>query len=274
MKHPGFKLLVLLLVINLFAINNTWAQSGRVRSNNGNSNAGSINRPTTTTPQPQPTTEESVPVYKPNVLPKGTVIDLHLNSSLSSKTAKKGEEFYINVSDPVIIGNQLLLSKQARVKCHIINAQAAGRKGRNGYITIGFDELVLDTGETFKLNATLVSVVNRTDEVIDENGEGKIKDPSKGKNVPVAVGTSAGVGATIGAVAGGGAGAGIGAGVGAGVALGGAILAKGKDIELLSGSKLQVRLDAELKLKSSSEENKVEENKVNATDKTGNAQPK
>jgi hypothetical protein len=233
MKKSALLLALLLLSGSLIS---SQAQSGRVRP-----------RPNSQ-PAPATKTAESTKITF-NIIPKDTIIDLHLDRSLSSKTSQKGEEFVINVSKPVLVNDQLLLGSSARVKCHIISVQPAARKGRNGTLTIGFDELILDSGEKIKLHATLVSVVDRSDEdVIDENGEGKIKNPAKGKNVPVTIGTSAGVGGTIGAIGGGAAGAGIGAGVGAGIGLGSVLLAKGQDVELLAGSRLQVKLDADLNL--------------------------
>jgi hypothetical protein len=183
------------------------------------------------------------------LLPKGTLIDLFLDKSLSSKTNVKDEEFIAKVSDPVAVDDHILLSPNTAVKCHIISVQPAAHKSHNGSITIGFDELLLDDGSKIPLHATLISVVERTDEVVDDEGEGKIKNPAKGKNAPVAVGTGAGVGATIGAISGGGAGAGIGGAIGAGAGLGSILLAKGKDVELLAGSRLKIKLDADIYLK-------------------------
>lgn len=232
-----------LILISLFA-NLVNAQSGRVKQRDTNQ-PNSLSRKTNTTDNSSTTEIAKTTLDR---IPKNTLINLHLDQSLSSKTAKKGEEFIVRVSEPVIVKDQIVLTSTANVKCHIINAEPAARKGHNGSITIGFDELILDDGTKIPLKATLFSVINRTDQVIDEDGEGKIKDPSKGRNKVGTVATQTGVGAGIGGIAGGAAGAGIGAGIGAGLGLGGVLLAKGRDIELLAGSRLQVRLDIDILL--------------------------
>ncbi len=227
-------LFALILSLNLM-IGMVVAQSGRVRSRD-DKRSGGISGTRNNSPLER--------ANSPQLIPKGTIIELKLDQSLSSKTNNKGDEFSITVAEPVFVNDRLILSPGALVKCQLINVQSAGRKGRNGSITIGFNELILDDGRPLRLFATLVSVANRKDDVIDEDGEGKVKQPSKGKNVPVRVATSTGVGAAVGAISG--IGAAIGAGIGAGAAIGSVLVAKGQDVELLSGSLLQVRLDADL----------------------------
>ncbi len=231
-----------LILVSLF-VNNVAAQSGRVKSRDTNA-PNSLSRSSNTNDSNSST--KTTPKAEANSIPKNTLINLHLDQSLSSKTAKKGEEFIVRVSEPVIVNDQIVLTSTANVKCHIISVAPAARKGHNGSITIGFDELILDDGTKIPFHASLFSVVNRTDQVVEEDGEGKIKDPSKGKSKVGTVATQTGVGAGIGGIAGGAAGAGIGAGIGAGLGLGGVLLAKGRDIELLSGSRLQVKLDADI----------------------------
>ncbi|KAF0240545.1 MAG: hypothetical protein FD167_4147 [bacterium] len=234
----------LALILISLLINSVAAQSGRVKSRDTNT-PNSLSRSSSTSDN-NSSVKQTTPKAEANSIPKNTLINLHLDQSLSSKTAKKGEEFIVRVSEPVIINDQIVLTSTANVKCHIINVAPAARKGRNGSITIGFDELILDDGTKIPFRASLFSVINRTDQVVEEDGEGKIKDPSKGKSKVGTVATQTGVGAGVGGIAGGATGAGIGAGIGAGLGLGGVLLAKGRDIELLSGSRLQVRLDADI----------------------------
>lgn len=239
----------LFLIANLFSVN-VFAQSGRVKSRDTNT-PNSLSRSNSN----NSTTPSANAVATASKIPKNTLLNLHLDQSLSSRTNKKGEEFIVRLSEPVFVNDQLALAR-ASVKCHIINVEAAARKGKNGTLTIGFDELILDDGTKIPLKASLFSVVNRTDQVVEEDGEGKIKDPSKGRSKVGTVATQTGVGAGIGAITGGVAGAGIGAGIGAGVGLGGVLLAKGRDIELLSGSRLQIRLDTDILLNRTSDTTK------------------
>ncbi|MBL8151985.1 MAG: hypothetical protein JNN15_18850 [Blastocatellia bacterium] len=232
-----------LLIVIVFSGTST-AQSGRVRSNSPAS-SGSINEPSRNSSTASRPVKETT-VATGNFVPKGSMMELRLDSSLSSKTSKKGDEFIAPLSEPLLIDGRMIIPKSAYVKCHVINAQPAKRNRTNGTITIGFDELVLETGETFKFTGTLVSIADRRDDVVEEEGEGKIQNKRKSGNVPVTVGTTAGVGAVIGAVSGGGAIAG--GAIGAGVGLGSILLSKGQDIELFAGMRLQVRIDNDLNL--------------------------
>lgn len=252
LAKKAFLLSLTLLLISIF-VNEANAQSGRVKQRE-NSQPNSLSRnpnSTNNNANVEASEKEKLTKSSSSRIPKNTLLNLHLDQSLSSKTTKKGEEFITRVSEPVIVNDEIILTSTASVKCHIISVEPAARKGKNGSITIGFDELLLDDGTKIPLRATLFSVVSRTDQVVEEDGEGKIKDPSKGRNKAGTIATQAGVGAGVGTIAGGAAGAGIGAGIGAGLGLGGVLLAKGRDIELLSGSRLQVRLDADIFLTSS-----------------------
>jgi hypothetical protein len=223
-------LFVLILSVNLVSI--TAAQSGRVRSRESSSSPSAAVKPVT---------------GAQNVIPKGTVIELRLNQSLSSKTNMKGEEFLAPIAEPVFVRDRLVLTPSTPVLCHIISVEPAKRNRNNGSLTIAFDEVVVD-GQKVTLHATLVSIAQKSDEVLDEEREGKIKDPKKNKSAPVTIGSSAGIGATIGAIGGAPGGAIGGGAIGAGVGIGSILLSKGQDIELLSGTRLQIRLDNELKL--------------------------
>lgn len=238
--------LVALTLSLLFLSSAALAQSGRVRSKENS--GGGLNGTKNSEETPNRVNPDGTPATKPTAIPKNTFINLHLDQSLSSKTNTKGEEFVVRVSNAVTVDGFVMLSRDTKVKCHIISVQPAGRKRRNGYITIGFDKIILEDGRELPLHASLYSVIERTEGVVDEDGEGTIKDPTKQKSTAATVAIPAATGGAIGAIGGGAAGAGIGAGVGAGVALGGVLLSKGRDIELLAGSKLQIKLDGDLKV--------------------------
>ena len=76
--------------------------------------------------------------------------------------------------------------------------------------------------------------------------EGEVEGKSTTKRNVVFIGGGAGAGALIGAVAGGGKGAGIGAAVGAGLGTLGALVSKGNDVEVASGTEVAMSLDREV----------------------------
>lgn len=235
-----FKTVSILLTFLMFS-SPVFAQSGRVRPS----------------AKPEPRSNADFEPTRPRrvetLIPEGTLMELRLEQTIDSRTSKKGEVFTAPVAEPVVVDGRMILPASAAVVCRIINVEPAARKRRNGSITIGFEELVLVTGERYRVKATLVSIADRREDVVDEGGEGKIKSPAKNKSAPVIVGTSGGIGATIGAIGGGAGGAATGGAIGAGVALGSVLLTKGQDITLVSGMRLQIRLDKELELAQASE---------------------
>lgn len=239
--------LIALTLVLLLLSSGAFAQSGRTHSKENS--GGRLNGTKSSEEAPSARANpDGTAIPKPTAIPKDTFINLHLDQSLSSKTNTKGQEFVVRVSNAVTVDGFIMLSRDTRVKCHIISVQPAGRKRHNGYITIGFDTIILEDGRELPLHASLYSVIERTEGVVDKDGEGTIKDPTKPKSTVTTVAIPTATGGAIGAGVGGAAGAGIGAGVGAGVALGGILLSKGRDIELLAGSKLQIKLDGDLKV--------------------------
>jgi hypothetical protein len=240
MKPQAAKLFVLLAIF-LLSSGVGLAQSGRKTD----TNSGTLGNPRPADSGPRGFNRTAV---NRGTIPSGTVIELSLNESLSSKTAKKGDTVYLKLAEPVIINDLLIIGRNTSVRGYIINAESAGRKGKNGTLTIGFEEMTIDNGQKLQLKATLVGVATRSERVIDEGGEGKINDPTKRTNTAGTVINSTAIGTTIGAISGGGGGAITGAGIGAGIGVGSVLLTKGREILLISGSRMQIRLDSDLVL--------------------------
>jgi hypothetical protein len=228
--------LTMAIIVALAAISITsHAQSGRIKSS-GNKPANAA------TPTNPPVKVNTL------VVPKGTVIKLHILNELSSKTAQRGEKLVLKTSEPVLINDKPVIPEEVEINCHIINAQAASRDSKNGSVTIGFDEVVWLNGDKLPISASLVSVINRTDKVLDKNGEGKVNSPAKSTSTPIRVAKGAGLGGVVGGIKGGIAGAGKGAATGAGSSMGRILIAKGKDVDLLAGSEMEISLDSDLKI--------------------------
>jgi len=176
-------------------------------------------------------------------IPADTVFHLKMNQGLSSRTAKVGDRFTARVTAPVVVGRVVAVPEGGTVYGKVTAVTKAARR-QNGTIGVSFHKLALPSGETYKIYGSLTSLEDEKGGEVGEEGEVKGKSTTK-RNV-IFIGGGAGVGAAIGAAAGGGKGAGIGAAIGAGVGAAGALLSKGHEAEVASGTEIGMALDRAL----------------------------
>jgi hypothetical protein len=163
------------------------------------------------------------------VIPAGQELDVRLQTSLSSETAKVEQRFDATTVADLLEDNRVLIPAGSRVRGVVSAVDPAGRGvDRKGSLTLSFDQLTIN-GRTYDMRGQATSVFESRG-VRDEAGT---------------AGVGAGVGGVIGGVLGGVKGAVLGAIIGAG----GAIAATdGKDIELPAGTIVRVRVDEPLRL--------------------------
>jgi len=175
---------------------------------------------------------------------EGTKIRFTINQSLSTKTAREGDDFSGVVSHSVRQGDQVVIPEGSVIRGRVSHVQRPGRVKGRGELGLRFDELELPNGQTYDLSASLTSLDESEKESVDE--EGQVKSEGTKKRDAATIGGGAGIGAIIGAIAGGGKGAAIGAGAGAAAGTGAVLLTRGKDVELKRGSELAIQLDRPL----------------------------
>jgi type IV secretion system protein VirB10 len=172
-------------------------------------------------------------------LPTDTFFRLRLNQGLSSKTAQVDDQFTAQVIAPVVRENLVVVPEGATIQGRVTSVQPAARR-RSGTIAVSFEKLILPDGGEYSIRGSLANHQEEVDE------EGRVKGKSTTKRDVIFIGGGAGVGAVIGAAAGGGKGAGIGAAIGAGVGVAGALLRKGYEAEVKSGTEIGMVLDQEI----------------------------
>ncbi|HVR70923.1 MAG TPA: hypothetical protein VMT87_08765 [Vicinamibacteria bacterium] len=162
------------------------------------------------------------------VLPEGTEIQVRLEESLSSKTARREDRFEATVALPLRDAQgRVAIPAGTRVRGIVAAVEEAERPARPGRLDLSFDTIYLDERTATPLRAHLVSV----EENLDRSETGK------------RAGIGAVVGGVLGSLIGGTKGALIGAVLGG---AGGVVATAGEEVTLPAGSILTLRLDRSL----------------------------
>lgn len=216
------------------------ARSGAAYS--GPPHPGSISRPTSTAEAPLQDTFVRVP--------EGTSIQLRLTSTLSTRTSKTGDAFDATVTEPVYVPgtSEIAIPAGSTVKGSLGQVERPGRVSGTASLQLRYETISLPSGEHASLQASTAAVRDKESSKVDQ-GEGTVKGKkSTGRDVATVGGTTA-LGAIIGGIAGGGKGAAIGAGVGAAAGTGGVLMTRGKEIDLPSGTIVEIKLLRDLEVR-------------------------
>lgn len=194
----------------------------------------------TVTPQPAPIQYYTVAA--------DTVIRVRLNDELNSGTARVGDRFSANVTEPVHAGGGVeVVPVGSKVWGRVTTVSRAQRR-KPGNITVAFNSVELPNGRTAVVNGSLTTL--QADDVNADN-EGTVKGTSNRKRDAVFVGGGAATGAIIGAIAGGGKGAAIGGILGGALGTGARVLENEKEAEVKSGTEFGVILNRAVSLPAS-----------------------
>ena len=171
-----------------------------------------------------------------SVISVGTTLRVRLEDDLSSKESKVGDRFTATVMDPEAY-------EGARVLGHISSIRKSGRVEGRTSMNFRFDSIETRSGSRGTMRAELVRVYDpeaESSKRVDE--EGSVESSSRGKQTLKRGGIGAAAGAVLGAIVGGGKGAAIGLIVGGAAGAGSIAIEGSKELELLSGTELLIRV--------------------------------
>jgi len=187
------------------------------------------------------TTVTKVPVAKVYNVPGATRIRVRINEEISSKTAKVGDTFSNNVTEPVYSDSGVIVIPAGSTILGRIDAVVPAKKGGNpGAIEVSFIEVKLPNGTKHAINGSLTDL-NSDDAKSDNEGTAS-GDKMKNRKIIFIGGGGAG-GAVLGAAVGGAKGALIGGIIGAGAGLLGERFTKGEEAKVKSGTEFGVVLN-------------------------------
>ena len=222
--------LLVLLTLGVTSVAPVMAQKRRVR------------RPVRRVATKPVVTKPAVVYYNVNA---GEVLRVRMNQTISSETARVGDQFATTVVDPVYAGGVEVIPAGSVVTGRVTTVDRASRKSQSGSLGVHFVAVRLPTGITRTLNGDLSDLSGGE---MNSDNEGEVSGRSATKRNVVFIGGGAATGALIGAIAGGGKGAGIGALIGGGLGTAGALFSKGHEAVVKSGTEFGVVLNQTLSL--------------------------
>ncbi len=174
-------------------------------------------------PPPPPTTA---------VVPAGTVVEVRLQESLSTKTNQAGESFEMQLDEDLIVDGKLLAPEASRVIGRLTHVKKSGKVEGLAQLEMDLQKIVVGD-EEYSLKSNILSY----------EAEGTVKEDAK------KIGIATGVGALIGAIAGGKKGAAIGTAVGAGAGTGTVLATSGEEVEFKIEQLFKFTLERETEMK-------------------------
>jgi type IV secretion system protein VirB10 len=200
--------------------------------------------------QPPADTPPAAPAKKTYTVPAGTKVLLQIRSAVNTKSAKPGDGVYLASTFPVVVGNRVMIPAGVYVQGIVDRVARAGRVKGRAQLDMHFSSIIFPNGTVVEIPGVINSLPGAKDRKV-KGDEGTIEqDSNKGKDVARAaeIGLEgAGIG-TIGGAATGHPleGAAIG-GLG-GVAVGAvvALFTRGDDINIESGTPVEMVLQRPL----------------------------
>lgn len=174
---------------------------------------------------------------------EGSVLQLTLNGTLSTRRNRQGDLFTATVAEPLLLpgSTQPLIPTGSTVSGVLTRIQRPGRVKGTGEMHMRYDRLSIPGVGEYALSATTSGLGDTRTGKLDEN-EGTLKGKTSHGRDTAEIGGATAAGAVIGGVAAGPAGAGVGALIGASAGLTGVLITRGRDIDLPSGTTLQIKL--------------------------------
>jgi hypothetical protein len=177
-------------------------------------------------------------------IPAGAHVLLRMVSSVSTRTAKAGDQVYLQTASPIAADGRILVPVGTYVQGTVAESKRSGRVKGRAEIALHLDTLTLASGQAFKIAPHLASVDSGTTGQKVEGDEGAVKQSAGKLQDTGRIAILAGTGAALGAIVDRNwAGAGIGAAAGGAVGIATALLTRGKEVDLRAGSTLDVVFD-------------------------------
>ena len=185
------------------------------------------------------------------VVPAGTKVPLVLKQGISTKNARVGDPVFAVTSFPVAINDRIAIPSGTYVQGEITEVRRGGRVHGRAEVLLHFRTLIFPSGYTVSLPGALEAAPDSMNTQVKDS-EGKVQADGQNGQKAGTVAKTAGTGAAIGGLSTGSIkGAAIGGGIGSAVGLATAMLTRGNDVRLESGTTVDMVFERSVTLDAS-----------------------
>jgi len=189
---------------------------------------------------------QSSPTLGAAEIPKGTHVLLRMVNSVTTRTARAGDQVYMRTASPVGVSDSIVVPVNSYVQGVITSVKRGGRVSGRAELSLRLDTLTLPAGRTLRLSGAVHSVDSQgSTQRVEQEGvirQGSDSDRDTGR-ILITAGSGAALGAMVDRTL---QGAAIGGGAGGAVGLATVMLTRGRDVELRQGVTIDVVLDRPL----------------------------
>jgi type IV secretion system protein VirB10 len=180
-------------------------------------------------------------------VPSGTKVLLMLKNSVSSRNAKPGDGVFLESTFPVVENGRVVIPAGTFVQGVVDSVKRSGRVKGRAELLLHFTTLVYPNGYTVTMPGSLESSDSSDSQKVKDK-EGTVRaDGNKGRDAGT-IATTTGTGVLIGGLSRGVKGGLIGGGIGAAVGVATAMLTRGDEVRIESGSSVEMVLQRPLDL--------------------------
>lgn len=192
-----------------------------------------------TLPPPQNTSASGL------VIPRGTRVLMALTSPLHSTSGNVGSGVYMEVIAPVVQQDQVVVPAHTYVQGTVEGSRRPGHFNRSSEFRFRFSAMIFPNNSVLAIDGILQSIPGaKTVRARGDEGTLRTVDQTEKLLFPAAAGAVGG--AIIGSVARFGIGTFAGAGLGAGIGMGDVLLQRGDDIDLPTGTRIEMVLRSDI----------------------------
>ncbi len=191
------------------------------------------------------------PAANPNTVtvPAGTKLALELKHAISTKGTQEGAAVYAQTTFPFALNDRILIPAGTYVQGRISHIERGGHIKGRAEVLMHFTTLIYPSGYTVVLPGSLESAPG-VDKTGIKDKEGTLRQDSQAGDEATTIASAAGSGAVVGALSNGAKGGLIGAGVGGAVGTAIALLGRGRDVNLPSGTTFEMVIQRDVQLDS------------------------
>jgi hypothetical protein len=177
-------------------------------------------------------------------IPAGAHVLLRMVNSVSTRTAKPGDQVYLQTASPIAADGKILVPVGTYVQGTVATSKRSGRVKGRAEIALHLETLTFSSGKAVKIAPHIDSVEGGESGQKTEGNEGAVKQASTKlqdtKQIAILAGTGGAIGGLVDRSW---QGAGIGGAAGGAVGLATALLTRGREVDLRAGSTLDVIFD-------------------------------